>query len=73
MVFCKLSDDEEEQQKLRMYLFWLKKADQGIMETPSDCDIPHEFLCPITHELMQDPVICSGIVLSLSLKIILTL
>lgn len=52
-------DDEEEQQKLRMYLFWLKKADQGIMETPSDCDIPHEFLCPITHELMQDPVICS--------------
>ena len=25
-----------------------------------DVDIPHEFLCPITHEIMHDPVLCSG-------------
>lgn len=22
-------------------------------------DIPHDFLCPITHEIMREPVICS--------------
>jgi len=25
-----------------------------------DVDIPHEFLCPITHEIMHDPVLSSG-------------
>lgn len=31
------------------------------MRTPStkDCEIPHEFLCPITHEIMREPVTCS--------------
>ncbi len=23
-------------------------------------DIPHEYYCPITHEVMTDPVICAG-------------
>lgn len=22
-------------------------------------DVPHEFLCPITHEIMREPVTCS--------------
>ncbi|XP_047103130.1 WD repeat, SAM and U-box domain-containing protein 1-like [Schistocerca piceifrons] len=51
--------EEGERQKLRSYLFWLKKADYGVLDVPVDKEIPHEFLCPITHEIMQDPVICS--------------
>jgi hypothetical protein len=54
------ADDEEEREKLNLHLYWLRKEDKGIPEVPLDMDIPHEFLCPITHEIMHDPVICSG-------------
>jgi hypothetical protein len=26
----------------------------------TDAGVPDEFLCPITREIMKDPVICSG-------------
>jgi hypothetical protein len=45
---------------LTLQLYWLRKEDNGIPEVPVDMDVPHEFLCPITHEIMHDPVICSG-------------
>lgn len=37
---------------------WLKKAELQI-EKPENVEIPHEFLCPITHEIMREPVTCS--------------
>jgi hypothetical protein len=45
---------------LTLQLYWLRKEDKGIPEVPVDVDIPHEFLCPITHEIMHDPVLSSG-------------
>jgi U-box domain. len=45
---------------LNLHLYWLRKEDKGIPEVPVGVDIPHEFLCPITHEIMHDPVLCSG-------------
>lgn len=42
-------------------LYWLKREDSDTMEIlVDDTDIPHEFLCPITHEIMKEPVRCSG-------------
>ncbi|KDR17621.1 WD repeat, SAM and U-box domain-containing protein 1 [Zootermopsis nevadensis] len=52
-------DNEEDRKKLNVHLYWLRNEDKGIPEVPVDTDIPHEFLCPITHEIMHDPVICS--------------
>ncbi|KAJ4432103.1 hypothetical protein ANN_20718 [Periplaneta americana] len=53
-------EDEEQREKLNLQLYWLRKEDAGMPEIPLDMEIPHEFLCPITHEIMHDPVICSG-------------
>ncbi|XP_069690703.1 WD repeat, SAM and U-box domain-containing protein 1-like [Periplaneta americana] len=52
-------EDEEQREKLNLQLYWLRKEDAGMPEIPLDMEIPHEFLCPITHEIMHDPVICS--------------
>ncbi|GFG40879.1 hypothetical protein Cfor_08909 [Coptotermes formosanus] len=52
-------DDDEKRIQLNLQLYWLRKEDKGIPEVPLDVDIPHEFLCPITHEIMHDPVLCS--------------
>ncbi|XP_067004691.2 WD repeat, SAM and U-box domain-containing protein 1 isoform X2 [Anabrus simplex] len=52
-------EDEELRSKVQLLVFWLHKEDAGILELPLDSDIPHEFLCPITHEVMLDPVICA--------------
>ncbi|KAJ8872294.1 hypothetical protein PR048_025897 [Dryococelus australis] len=49
------TDDENVQYKLSLNIFWLKKHDVDVMELPADIVIPHEFLCPITHEIMRDP------------------
>lgn len=38
-------------------LKWLKKLVQ--IERPDKVDVPDEFLCPITHEIMLEPVTCS--------------
>ncbi|XP_063238136.1 WD repeat, SAM and U-box domain-containing protein 1-like [Bacillus rossius redtenbacheri] len=51
--------DADVQRKLSLHLFWLKKGDADVLELPADVALPHEFLCPITHELMRDPVTCS--------------
>ncbi|CAH1163015.1 unnamed protein product [Phaedon cochleariae] len=52
--------DEETTEKLTKELRWLKKGTH--MAEPFEdrlTDIPHEFLCPITHEVMREPVTCS--------------
>lgn len=37
---------------------WLKKSETQI-EEPQNLQIPDEYLCPITHEIMREPVRCS--------------
>jgi hypothetical protein len=54
------ADDDLLREKLALQLYWLRKEDTGVAEVPQDMDVPHEFLCPITHEIMHDPVVCSG-------------
>nr|XP_023030381.1 WD repeat, SAM and U-box domain-containing protein 1-like isoform X1 [Leptinotarsa decemlineata]XP_023030382.1 WD repeat, SAM and U-box domain-containing protein 1-like isoform X1 [Leptinotarsa decemlineata]XP_023030383.1 WD repeat, SAM and U-box domain-containing protein 1-like isoform X1 [Leptinotarsa decemlineata] len=50
--------DEETSEKFIKELRWLKKGETK-METSNGLDIPFEFLCPITHEIMREPVRCS--------------
>ncbi|XP_019872433.2 WD repeat, SAM and U-box domain-containing protein 1 isoform X2 [Aethina tumida] len=50
--------DEEQTEKMLKEIRWLKKAELQI-EKPENVEIPHEFLCPITHEIMREPVTCS--------------
>ena len=57
---CCTIDDDEKRDRFTLQLYWLRKEDKGIPEVPVDVDIPHEFLCPITHEIMHDPVLSSG-------------
>lgn len=49
-------------------LYWLKRENMSRTEETSidDTDVPHEFLCPITHEVMREPVKCSGILETIS-------
>lgn len=35
------------------------KQDELHFSTAMTSEIPHEFLCPITHEIMREPVTCS--------------
>ncbi|XP_060523216.1 WD repeat, SAM and U-box domain-containing protein 1-like isoform X2 [Cylas formicarius] len=50
--------DDEKTEKLATELKWLKKVELQIVN-PLDLQIPDEFLCPITHEIMREPVVCS--------------
>lgn len=45
---------------LKKQLYWLKREDCNVTESIDESEIPHEFLCPITHEIMKEPVQCSG-------------
>lgn len=53
-------DDETVRENITKELIWLKKQNDGTTEIDLDTHVPHEFLCPITHEIMKDPVICAG-------------
>ncbi|XP_048523830.1 WD repeat, SAM and U-box domain-containing protein 1 isoform X3 [Dendroctonus ponderosae] len=56
---CSGLDLDEETSKVMMEeLKWLKKLQLDI-QAFCTVDIPHEFLCPITHEIMREPVRCS--------------
>ena len=46
----------------RKQLYWLKREDSNITLVTEETEIPDEFLCPITHEIMREPVKCSGTV-----------
>ncbi|KAJ8955719.1 hypothetical protein NQ318_008591 [Aromia moschata] len=50
--------DDETTEKMINEIRWLKKRETQ-MEGPGNLEIPHEYLCPITHEIMREPVICS--------------
>ncbi|KAL0279620.1 UNVERIFIED_CONTAM: hypothetical protein PYX00_001136 [Menopon gallinae] len=53
-------DNEEEKNSLRLHLYWLRsEAKKNYSYSRQQGDAPHQFLCPITHEIMTDPVICS--------------
>lgn len=53
--------DEEQTIQLSLELKWLKQGDLHLQRLYSNenVEIPYEFLCPITHEIMREPVTCS--------------
>ncbi|KAK9884031.1 hypothetical protein WA026_004964 [Henosepilachna vigintioctopunctata] len=53
-----LDIDQETGELFSKELKWLKQDNLKIFNTKRD-DIPFDFLCPITHEIMMEPVICS--------------
>ncbi|KAF7996737.1 hypothetical protein HCN44_002383 [Aphidius gifuensis] len=55
----KIYEDEQIMELFKKHLYWLKKQDSNHDDNIEDVDIPHEFLCPITHEIMREPVKCS--------------
>ncbi|KAG7206559.1 hypothetical protein KM043_000247 [Ampulex compressa] len=57
-----VEDDLEASEALRKELYWLKREDGNVGDSNVDeaeTEVPHEFLCPITHEIMKEPVRCS--------------
>ncbi|KAJ8686204.1 hypothetical protein QAD02_021998 [Eretmocerus hayati] len=54
-----LEHDQETLDKFYQQLYWLKREDCNAVNITEDMEIPDEFLCPITHEVMREPVMCS--------------
>ncbi|XP_048514135.1 WD repeat, SAM and U-box domain-containing protein 1-like isoform X2 [Athalia rosae] len=54
-----IRDDEETVETFSKQLHWLRREDNYTWDINDDTEIPHEFLCPITHEIMREPVQCS--------------
>ncbi|XP_015610586.1 WD repeat, SAM and U-box domain-containing protein 1 isoform X2 [Cephus cinctus] len=54
-----IENDEEAIESFKKQLYWLRREDSSIWEITDDTEVPHEFLCPITHEIMKEPVQCS--------------
>ncbi|XP_076226108.1 WD repeat, SAM and U-box domain-containing protein 1 isoform X2 [Nomia melanderi] len=55
-----IEQDEQMAELFKTQLYWLKREDSNIVEASiDDAEVPHEFLCPITHEIMKEPVRCS--------------
>ncbi|XP_043472467.1 WD repeat, SAM and U-box domain-containing protein 1-like isoform X1 [Leptopilina heterotoma] len=54
-----IKEDEETMGNLKKQLFWLKRENSNNVGPIDEADIPHEFFCPITHEIMKEPVQCS--------------
>ncbi|XP_072396788.1 WD repeat, SAM and U-box domain-containing protein 1-like [Diabrotica undecimpunctata] len=57
-ICASLDLDESEQEKFQKEIRWLKNREIKL-EAANTLDIPDEFLCPITHEIMSEPVMCS--------------
>ncbi|XP_063976386.1 WD repeat, SAM and U-box domain-containing protein 1-like [Diachasmimorpha longicaudata] len=51
--------DDEMLEEFKKQLYWLKREDSHPWENLDDTELPYEFLCPITHEIMREPVQCS--------------
>ncbi|KAL7306022.1 hypothetical protein TKK_0001488 [Trichogramma kaykai] len=61
IIVAKLQFDhgEEVLEAFRKQLYWLKCEDSNTFNITDETVIPDEFLCPITHEIMREPVQCS--------------
>lgn len=53
-----MSLDDDQSEKLTREIKWLKQ-DQLPLSLIGKDDIPPEYLCPITQEVMLEPVVCS--------------
>ncbi|XP_044744374.1 WD repeat, SAM and U-box domain-containing protein 1-like isoform X2 [Coccinella septempunctata] len=53
-----LDIDGDEAVSLAKEIRWLKQGDSKVLNSKRE-DIPYDFLCPITHEVMLEPVVCS--------------
>ncbi|OXU21700.1 hypothetical protein TSAR_012428 [Trichomalopsis sarcophagae] len=62
VIIAKLQFDHDQEalEMLRKQLYWLKREDCNA-QIAEDTEIPDDFLCPITHEIMREPVQCSVI------------
>ncbi|KAF4521892.1 hypothetical protein B566_EDAN008383 [Ephemera danica] len=50
--------------ELTCQLFWLRREQDETLVRPEDLltgGVPHELLCPITQELLREPVLCAAI------------
>ncbi|XP_076678965.1 WD repeat, SAM and U-box domain-containing protein 1 isoform X2 [Andrena cerasifolii] len=55
-----IEQDGEAAEMFKTQLYWLKREDGNALQVVlDDAETPHEFLCPITHEIMKEPVRCS--------------
>lgn len=61
ILFFNDVEDQEQRNALRLHLYWLRCEMKKNCSYSQQNDAPHQFLCPITHEIMTDPVICSGL------------
>lgn len=59
LIKLHLHDNDEMAEVFQRQLYWLKREDSNLIEIADETEIPHEFLCPITHEIMREPVQCS--------------
>lgn len=50
--------DEVHAKQLKNEIKWLKQDNLQLQLKASKMEIPLEFLCPITHDVMLNPVIC---------------
>ncbi|XP_056633756.1 WD repeat, SAM and U-box domain-containing protein 1-like [Diorhabda sublineata] len=57
-ICTELDLDEEVKEKFVKEMRWLKNKEIK-MDAATWLDVPDKFLCPITREIMNDPVICS--------------
>lgn len=58
-LYLENSSDNNIIQNFLDELHWLRKSLTPIAISISNDDLPHHFLCPITHDIMKDPVKCS--------------
>jgi hypothetical protein len=58
------TDDKAHICELERQLFWLHKEEAHGRTEEMMSSVPHELLCPITQELLKEPVLCAGKVTS---------
>ncbi|XP_034952445.1 WD repeat, SAM and U-box domain-containing protein 1-like [Chelonus insularis] len=55
-----VNDHQDILKAFKNQLYWLKQEDNvNALNNIDDSEVPDEFLCPITHEIMREPVKCS--------------
>ncbi|KAK0158268.1 hypothetical protein PV328_009292 [Microctonus aethiopoides] len=59
LLISRLHVGEDLLEEFTKQLYWLKQEDTNRFDNIDDIEIPDDFLCPITHEIMHEPVICS--------------
>jgi len=59
-------EDADQRKEVCQTLWWGLRAAEG-GEEKNEQVTPHQFLCPITHDIMKDPVLCSGMIVTINI------